>query len=142
MGRLVLAGWVLLTLVEITLFILIGEAIGVVPTLLGVVLGSIAGALLVRWQGLSLLRDLQMSLQRGELPARRVGDAVFIGAGGFLLMVPGYFTDLVGLLLLLPPTRGLVYRLLGRWFRVATAAPAAAGGPELLDLKPSDWRER
>ena len=86
---------------------------------------------------MSLLRDLQASLQRGELPARRVGDAVFIGAGGFLLMVPGYFTDLVGLLLLLPPVRGAdlpaARRGASGWSRHRRRPPA---DPELVDLDP------
>lgn len=143
-GRILFFVFLAVPLIEIALFILIGQAIGVVPTLLGVLVTAIAGSLLIRWQGMAALRDMQAAMSRGELPARQMGDAMLIGLGGLLLLLPGYFSDLIGLLLLIPWTRELIYRLLARNFRVVNVGP---GGyrpvdPGLIELDDTDWRSR
>ena len=142
-GRIVLLAVLALPLVEIALFIVIGQAIGVLPTLLGIVLTGAVGALVLRWQGTAALREMQFRLQRGEMPARQMGDTMLIGLGGLLLLLPGYFTDLVGLLLLLPFTRELIYRQLARNLRVVdvTTSYRRADQPGLIDLDRSDWRD-
>src|SRR4051812_13028990 len=101
-GRALFALFIVVPLIEIGLFAFLGQTIGVLPTLLGVLVTAVAGSLLIRWQGLKVLRDLQATMARGELPARQVGDAMLIGLGGLLLLLPGYFSDLIGLLLLMP----------------------------------------
>jgi UPF0716 protein FxsA len=97
----------------------------------------------LRWQGVAVLRELQVRLQRGEMPARQMGDAMLIGLAGFLLLLPGYFTDLVGLLLLVPWTRELIYRLLARNLKVVevTTSYRRADDPELIDLDHRDYRD-
>ena len=142
-GRIVLLAVLALPLIEIALFIVIGQAIGVLPTLLGIVLTGAVGALVLRWQGTAALREMQFRLQRGEMPARQMGDTMLIGLGGLLLLLPGYFTDLVGLLLLLPFTRELIYRQLARNLRVVdvTTSYRRADQPGLIDLDRSDWRD-
>jgi UPF0716 protein FxsA len=142
LSRLVLIAGLALPLIEIALFIVIGRAIGVLPTLLGVVLGAIAGGLVIRWQGLAALRNMQAAVQRGELPARQIGDAMLIGLGGLLLAIPGYLSDLVGIGLLLPPVRALLWRLLSRHLRVVGPAGPAAADPTLIELDQTDWRDR
>ena len=133
-ARLLLICVLALPLLEIALFVVIGGAIGVLPTLLGVVLTGIAGALVLRWQGVATLSRLNARLSRGELPAREMADTMLIGLGGFLLLLPGYVTDLVGLLLILPPTRHLLYALLARHFRVVERRPdGPAAAPELIE---------
>jgi UPF0716 protein FxsA len=129
-------------LIEIGLFIVIGQAIGLVPTLLGVLIGAIAGALLIRWQGLAVLRDMQATVQRGEVPGRQIADAMLIGLGGLLLIVPGYFTDAVGLLLLIPPLRGLLYRALASRVQVVSEPSVPPADPQLVELDPGNWRDR
>ncbi len=142
-GRIVLLSILALPLVEIALFIVIGQAIGVLPTLLGIVLTGAIGALVLRWQGTAALREMQFRLQRGEVPARQMGDAMLIGLGGLLLLLPGYFTDLMGVLLILPVTRELIYRLLARNLRVVdvTTSYRRTDQPGLIDLDRSDWRD-
>lgn len=142
-GRIVLFSVLALPLIEIALFIAIGQAIGLLPTLLGIVLTGIIGAMVLRWQGVATLRELQARLERGEMPARQMGDAMLIGLAGLLLLLPGYFTDLLGLLLLLPFTRGLIYRLLARNMKVVdvTASYRRVDDPELIELEPRDWRD-
>lgn len=143
-GRIVLFAVLGLPLIEIALFIVIGQAIGVVPTLLGVLLTGLIGALVLRWQGVATLREMQFRMQRGEMPARQVGDAMLIGLGGLLLLLPGYFTDLIGILLLLPPTRELIYRLLARNFRVVEVNSTSyrrTDEPGMIDLDRGNWRD-
>ena len=140
-ARLIQICLVAVPLLEIALFILIGQRIGVLATLFGVLLSSVVGGLVLRWQGLSALRQLQATVNRGELPGRQVADAMLIGLGAALMIVPGYFTTLVGLLLVIPPVRGLIYGALARRFRVVTQ-PAPASDPHLIDLSGDDWRER
>jgi UPF0716 protein FxsA len=77
------------------------------------------------------------------MPARQMGEAMLIGLAGGLLLLPGYFTDLVGLLLLLPWTRGLIYRLLARNLKVVdvTTTYRRADDPDLIELDRRDWRD-
>jgi UPF0716 protein FxsA len=142
-GRIVLLSVLALPLIEIALFIVIGQAIGLLPTLSGIVLTGVIGALVLRWQGVAVLREMQVRLQRGEMPARQMGDAMLIGLAGLLLLLPGYFTDLIGLVLLVPWTRELIYRLLARNLRVVevTTSYRRAGDPELIDLDDGDYRD-
>jgi UPF0716 protein FxsA len=142
-GRIVLLSVLALPLIEIALFVVVGQAIGVLPTLLGIILTGAVGALVLRWQGVATLRDLQFRLQRGEIPARQMGDAMLIGLAGLLLLLPGYFTDLIGLLLLIPWTRELIYRLLARNLKVVevTTSYRRADTPGLIDLDRGDWRD-
>jgi UPF0716 protein FxsA len=143
MRRLLFLAFLVVPLIEIALFILIGQAIGIVPTLLGVLVMAVAGAMLVRRQGLSLLTEIRGTVGRGQLPARAIGDAMMVGVAGLLLLTPGYFTDLLGLLLLLPPVRPLVYRELARRVTVVAAGSARrSAGPRTIDLDGESWRPR
>lgn len=142
-GRIVMLSVLSLPLIEIALFIVIGQAIGLLPTLLGVILSALVGALVLRWQGTATLRELQFRLQRGQIPARQMADTMLIGLAGLLLLLPGYFTDLIGLLLLVPWTRGLIYRSLARRLRVVEVTTRYGGldEPRLVDLGRNDWRD-
>jgi UPF0716 protein FxsA len=142
LARLLLLLFLVVPLVEIGLFIVIGQAIGLGPTLLGVLAAALAGGLLIRWQGLVVLREIQDTLGRGVLPARQLADAVLIGVAGLLLLLPGYGSDAIGLLLLVPPVRRGLYAMLAKRFRVV---PGSAGGPaepRVIDLDDQNWRER
>ncbi|RYE09134.1 MAG: FxsA family protein [Hyphomicrobiales bacterium] len=143
-GRFLLLSLLALPLVEIALFIVIGQTIGLVPTLLGVLLTAVIGGLVLRWQGMAAVNEMRLRMSRGELPARAMGDTMLIGLAGVLLLLPGYFTDLIGILLLLPWTRELIYRLLARNFRVVEVAPGSYRNtqPDLIELDQDDWRTR
>jgi UPF0716 protein FxsA len=92
-------------LLEIFLFIQVGGWIGAWPTIGLVVLTAIAGAFLLRWQGLATLFRARQSLDRGQLPARELLEGVFLVFGGALLLTPGFFTDAIGFACLIPPAR-------------------------------------
>lgn len=116
---------VALPLVEIALFIALGQAIGLLPTLMGVVLMAIVGSTILRREGLARLFEARRSMARGELPARALADATLTSAAGALIAVPGYLSGLFGVLLLVPPLRTLFYRLLAHRF-----GPLPEAGPE------------
>ncbi len=97
--------FVIIPLLEIAAFIKIGEAIGVIPTLLGCVVTAVIGAFLVRLQGFGVLRRGQEVIACGQLPVDELAHGVMILVAGALLMTPGYVTDTMGFLLLVPPVR-------------------------------------
>lgn len=118
-------------LLEIYLFIEIGGAIGAVPSIFLVVFTGVLGALLLRHQGFYTLRKVQESMARGEIPALVMLEGVLLFASGLLLLTPGFFTDTLGFLLLIPQVRKLlVRRMLGLpWFRPpGGGAPGSGGG--------------
>ncbi|WP_042858574.1 FxsA family protein [Dickeya sp. NCPPB 3274] len=91
--------------VEISIFIRVAEVLGVALTLLLVVLTSCIGISMVRNQGVKNIMLMQQRLQAGESPAAELVKSVSLILAGFLLVVPGFFTDFLGLLLLLPPVQ-------------------------------------
>ncbi|MGH9179371.1 MAG: FxsA family protein [Acidimicrobiales bacterium] len=91
--------------VELFVIIQVGQAIGVLNTIAVLILVSVVGAWLVKREGLSVLRRAQARVDQGALPGRELVDGVLILFAGALLITPGFVTDLVGVLLLLPPIR-------------------------------------
>src|SRR5919197_407726 len=113
-----LALFIALPLAELYVILKVGDAIGVVPTILLLAGDSVLGSLLLRSQGRSVWRRFNSALAEGKMPHREVLDGVLVIFGGAFLITPGFVTDFVGLLLLLPPTRTVirsqVVRRLGR----------------------------
>jgi UPF0716 protein FxsA len=97
---------------EIYLIVRVGGLIGLWPTVLLLLASSLAGALLLRHQGRAAMDAFRSALDQGRIPAREAFDGALVIFGGALLLTPGFLTDLLGLLLLLPPTRDL-FRALG-----------------------------
>ncbi len=102
--------FVAVPIVEIGLFIQVGGAIGLWPTLAIVVLTAFAGTILMRAQGLSTLNRLQSSLSEGRNPADPMAQGAMILVAGVLLLTPGFFTDAVGFAFLLPPVRAVLIK--------------------------------
>lgn len=97
-------------LIEVALFIEVGGIIGVWPTIAITILAAILGGFLLRRQGLMALHDVQSRLAAGVNPGRVLADGAMIMIAGVLLLTPGFLTDAVGLLLLIPPVRGWIFR--------------------------------
>ncbi len=91
--------------IEIALFIQVGGVLGVWPTIALVLLTAIVGASLVRSQGLQTLLPVQQRLAQGQLPAQQILEGVMLAGAGVLLLTPGFFTDILGMLVLLPAPR-------------------------------------
>ena len=124
--------FVVLPLIEIALFVTIGGAIGLWPTL-AIVLGTAAfGVWLLRRQVAGAMADVQRAFDDFSDPTAPLAHRALIVVAGALLIAPGFFTDTLGLLLLLPPVRGLVLRRTGRRMggRARTGFTVAPGTPE------------
>jgi len=106
--------FVLLPIVEIYAIIQVGQAIGAPWTIALLIADSILGSILMRSQGRVAWRRFNAALAEGRPPAREIFDGALVILGGALLLTPGFVTDIVGLALLLPPSRALVRVLLAR----------------------------
>ena len=109
--RLLLA-FLLVPLIEIGLFVQVGGAIGLFPTLGVVILTAVAGAYLVRSQGVQALARLRSSFEMFSDPTAPLADGAMILFAGALLLAPGFFTDAVGFALLIPQSRAAIIRAL------------------------------
>ncbi|ORU89411.1 MAG: exlusion protein FxsA [Cycloclasticus sp. symbiont of Poecilosclerida sp. M] len=96
---------IVVPVVEIYFLIQVGGVIGVFPTILLVLFTAFLGAFLFRQQGLTTVQRVQTSVQRGEVPAVEMVDGVILLMSGALLLIPGFFTDMVGFLCLIPMLR-------------------------------------
>jgi UPF0716 protein FxsA len=129
--------FIVVPIIELFVIIQVGEAIGVLPTIALLIADSILGSMLMRSQGRLAWARFNAALTEGRMPHREVADGALIIFGGALLLTPGFVTDVLGIILLLPPTRALVRNLLTRRllprivvsrFGVPAAAAAAAAG--------------
>ncbi len=119
------AVFIVLPLAELYLIYRIGDSIGILWTLVLLAADSVVGSLLLRSQGRAVWRRFQHTMQSGRMPHREVQDGVMIISGGALLITPGFLTDVLGLLLLIPPTRRVIRR-----FAVRALARRAADSVE------------
>jgi UPF0716 protein FxsA len=103
--RLMAAGLLLVLIVEITLFVQLGGRLGVVLTLTWLALAALLGAILIRVQGWMTLVRAREALARGQLPALEMLEGLALVFAGILLIVPGFFTDLLAVLLVIRPLR-------------------------------------
>ena len=137
--------FIVVPIAELALLIQVGQAIGVWWTIALLIADSILGSLLMRSQGRAVWRRFNVALQAGRPPAREVLDGVLVIFGGALLLTPGFISDILGLLLLLPPTRAVVRRILVHRFAdrmIASATRGATVGfgprPERAGARPGD----
>lgn len=127
---LLIALFIAVPIAELYLIYTIGDAIGVIPTLLLLALDSVLGSLLLRSQGRAVWRRFNETMAAGRVPHKELQHGIAVIFGGALLLTPGFLTDVVGLLLLLPPTRALILRLLMRRIaRRVEARVVATGAP-------------
>ena len=125
--------FIVVPIVELYVIIQVGGAIGTWPTIALLIADSILGAWLLRSQGRAAWARFNEALANRRPPAREVFDGAMIILGGAFLLTPGFITDILGLFLLLPPTRAIVRGFAGRiakgnvYVRVASWGTGAAG---------------
>jgi UPF0716 protein FxsA len=108
----------LAAIIEITVIIEVGHRIGTLNTIGLLILVSAVGAVIVKAQGLATLRRALADVAAQRVPGATLADAALLATAGGLLVVPGFVTDAIGLLLLVPPIRtGVRRRLQSRWAR-------------------------
>ncbi|GAW48401.1 MULTISPECIES: FxsA family protein [unclassified Nocardioides] len=127
--------FIVLPIVEIYVIVQVGQVIGAPWTILLLVLDSAVGAWLVRREGVRAWRALRDALDSGRMPGRELADGALILIGGTLMLTPGFVTDALGIVLILPPTRPVFRRLLTMLvarrvvLNVTRPGPGPASGP-------------
>jgi UPF0716 protein FxsA len=125
----------LLPLMELVVFVIVAMAIGFGPAFGLILLGSIAGAMMLRHAGGSHISRIRVAMADGNLSALQTDTTGgFILLAGILLLIPGFITDAIGLALLLPPLRRALFGFAGLR-REAARAPDG-----IVDLEPEQWR--
>ena len=126
--------FVVLPLVELCLVLLLGQYLGIAWTIVFIIGTGLLGTWLARTQGISTYRRIQQELSQGRMPTDSLIDGALILLAGVLLITPGVLTDLVGILLMIPPTRILFRRWLIGWFQrnfkiqtLSSGVPRASG---------------
>ncbi|MDF7679958.1 membrane protein FxsA [Enterobacteriaceae bacterium ESL0689] len=121
--------------IELSIFVLVAHELGVLLTLLLVILSSVIGIVLVRNQGFKNLLLMQKKMAAGESPAAEMIKSVSLVIAGMLLLLPGFFTDLLGLLLLLPPVQKHITLKLMPYlrFRWMPASDFSGGEGDIFD---------
>jgi len=123
--------FIVVPIAELAVIIQVGQEIGVLWTVAILVADSILGSVLMRSQGRVAWRRFNEATSTGRVPAREVVDGALVIFGGALLLTPGFLSDILGLVLLIPPTRALVRAVLLRQLarRMLRAATTRRGGP-------------
>jgi len=112
MPLLLLLLFVVVPVVEIWVIVQVGQAIGIVPTLVLLLADAVLGTWLFRREGRKAWTALRDAIAAHRVPAKEVADGALVVLGGAFLLTPGFVTDAVGVLCLLPPTRALLRRAL------------------------------
>jgi UPF0716 protein FxsA len=107
--------FIVVPIVELYVIVQVGQAIGIWPTLALLLADALLGSFLLKHQGRGAWRRFNEALAQRRFPGKEVVDGLLIVVGGTLLLAPGFITDIFGLVLLIPPTRAIVRRLLRRF---------------------------
>lgn len=132
---------------EIAVFLLVGGAIGALPTIAIIIVTAALGAYLLKRQGISALARLRTDMDAGRVPAGAIGHAVTIAIAGVLLLTPGFITDTIGFLLFVPGVRRTLWRQIAGSVRVHQARGPGGEGPfrrrthaRTIELDRDDYR--
>jgi UPF0716 protein FxsA len=107
--------FIVVPIAELYVIIQVGEAIGLWPTLALLLADALLGSFLLKHQGRGAWQRFNQALAERRFPGKEVVDGLLIVVGGTLLLTPGFLTDIAGLVLLIPPTRAIVRKLLRRF---------------------------
>lgn len=109
--------FVIVPVTELYILIEVGKKIGSLTTIGVIILTGIIGAYLVKGQGFMILRKIQNDLNEGTIPGDSLIQGVIILAGGILLLTPGFVTDIIGFIFLIPVSRRVVKKYLLKWLK-------------------------
>ena len=107
----------ILPALELAVLIHIGGYIGTANTIMVIILTGIAGAYLARIQGFLVIQSIQKSMEQGRMPTDEMIEGLMIFGGGIMLLTPGFITDTMGFLLLIPWTRTLIKNIVRKKFQ-------------------------
>lgn len=106
-------------ILELTIFLILGNYFGIAETLLMIIGTGIIGGILMKKQGLKVVQNVQQQIQNGVMPGDAIINGLSVLIGSILLLFPGFITDIVGVLILIPITRKLFKALLIRYLHRA-----------------------
>ena len=109
------------------LLITVGSYIGALWTILCVMATAVIGVTLLRWQGIATLQRGMTRVSSGELPGQEIAEGMMLAVAGALLLTPGFVTDSIGFLLLMPPVRAALAHYARRHLKVVDIAGGAGG---------------
>jgi UPF0716 protein FxsA len=122
--RVLILLFILIPAAEIGVLLLSGNTIGVWPTVALLIATGLLGSYLAKKQGMDTFRKVQEQLQYGRMPGDEILNGVCILLGGVMLLSPGFLTDIIGLILLLPPSRAvlkpIILKMLKKWMNKST----------------------
>ena len=121
--------FILIPILEIYLFIAVGDVIGGMSTILLIIFTAILGTYLLRIQGISTMQKMQKSLEQGQIPAFALLEGMLILLGGILLLTPGFFTDAIGFACLIPIVRRYVVYWVSQHLQTAPHSPPPENPP-------------
>ena len=136
--------FILIPLLEIWLFIMLGGFIGIYPTLFIILLTAILGTFLVKTQGVNVLKEIQSKFNELENPTEPIVHGAMILFAGALLLTPGFFTDTVGFLLLLPNVRKVAFFWLKNKLNLMkyySSEVSSADKNKYSDIEVTDYKE-
>lgn len=121
--------------VELWIIIQVGQSVGFIPTIAALFVISLVGSSVVKYEGLRVYRDFVGAIRRGEVPSREIVHGACVLLAGVFLLSPGFFTDVLALLLLLPPVRALFARMVVRRTTVRVASHRGPGSAHVIDVE-------
>ncbi|UTW03904.1 membrane protein FxsA [Amphritea atlantica] len=129
--RFLLLLFIIIPVIEITVLINVGQAIGAWYTVGLVLLSAFIGVNMLRYQGLSTLARAQQRMNAGQIPGNEMVEGIVLAVGGALLLTPGFVTDVIGFLCLIPYTRkALARQVMSRFTVVAMSHRQSGVEPE------------
>ena len=136
-GKLLLL-FIIVPILELTLFIQLGDVLGLPATLAIIVLTAFLGAALTKSQGRQALANFNQALASGKMPHREATDGLLILIAGAVLLTPGFLTDAFGFALLFPPTRAFFRHRLAAKLKSSIRIVPAGGNPFTAGPGPED----
>lgn len=137
--------FIVMPLIEIAGFVIVGEQIGALATVGLVIATTILGATLLRIQGFGIMSRLRDTMEQGGRPGRELVHGFMVMIAGILLILPGFVTDAIGLVLFIPAVRDFAWRFIAS--RIVVITPAGPGGyrsphgDHIIDLDAGDYSE-
>ena len=127
--------FVVVPFVELAVIVQVSQVIGLPLTITLLVVESILGGWLVKQQGTGVVRRVQQQVDAGQLPTTELVNGALVVFAGALMLTPGFVTDILGLVLLIPPTRALVRQVLMHRFRQKLLVAAGPLGDPLISRR-------
>lgn len=131
---LIVAAIVVVPLVELYVIVQVGQELGVLPTIAALLVISMVGSALVKREGIRVYREFMVAVRSGQEPTRQLVAGACVLAAGVMFLAPGFFSDVVGIALLLPPVRSAIAWLLLRRSRNGVTVIRATHTGPIVDV--------